>query len=46
MHFMHVPGNNTKMSRGTERLSYLEVGNFALTRETVKTRKFRKKGDN
>ena len=44
--FLHVPGNNTKISRGIERLRYLEGGNYALTRETEKKqeiRHFRKK---
>ena len=35
---MHVPGNNTKISRGTEKLRYIEGGNYYLTRETEETR--------
>ena len=31
---MHVPGNNTKISRRTEKLRYLEGGSYELTSET------------
>ena len=41
--FMHVPGNNTKISRETEKLRYLEGGDCELTRETDEIRTFRKK---
>ena len=40
---MHVPGNNTKFSRGTEKLRYLEGANYELTSETEEKRTFRKK---
>ena len=40
---MHVPGNNTKISRGTEKLRYLEGGSYELTSETEEIRTFRKK---
>ena len=41
---MHVPGNNTRLVGETERLSYLEGGNYELFRETEETkmRTFRK----
>ena len=42
---MHVPGNNTKISRRTEKLRYQEGTSYELTSETeeIKKRTFRKK---